>query len=123
MRTGDDDAPKAKPGKASQPVKDAPSGAIVLAGGSVVLSPEPTPQNGKAPDVIVINPTPINAASLGSDAAPVMTALAIVAKKSRAREYREAVASTVDYVPADRLNAWVDDAPAVDVPCDRAPWG
>lgn len=99
---------KGKRGKASQPVQDAPSGAIVLAGGPVSIASVETPQNAKgATSVIVLDTRPVNAQSLGSDLAPI--ALLAARNKSREREYREIFASTAE-TPRDVLAAWVEDA-------------
>lgn len=108
MRTGDESTPKSKRGKASQPVQDAPSAAIVLAGGPVDVATVETPQNAKgAPSVIVLDTRPVNAASLGSDLAPI--ALLAARKASREREWRETFAITAE-TPRDVLAAWVEDA-------------
>ena len=108
MRTGDESAPKSKRGKASQPAQDAPSAAIVLAGGPVDVATVETPQNAKgAPSVIVLDTRPVNAASLGSDLAPI--ALLAARKASREREWRETFAITAE-TPREVLAAWVEDA-------------
>ena len=108
MRTGDESTPKSKRGKASQPAQDAPSAAIVLAGGPVDVATVETPQNANgAPSVIVLDTRPVNAASLGSDLAPI--ALLAARKASREREWRETFAITAE-TPRDVLAAWVEDA-------------
>lgn len=108
MRTGDESTPKSKRGKASQPAQDAPSAAIVLAGGPVDVATVKTPQNAKgAPSVIVLDTRPVNAASLGSDLAPI--ALLAARKASREREWRETFAITAE-TPREVLAAWVEDA-------------
>lgn len=122
MRLGNDvSATAPKPVKGQRAAQDAPSGAIVLAGGPVVLAAPEASQNGKPAAVIVLHTTPVNAASLGSDLAPVAL---LAARKSRVRQYRETFGTTADDYRADVVQAWIDAAPAEDAaPVDRCPWG
>lgn len=106
--------------KAPQAAPEAPSAAIVLATRATSVEAMPAPQDAKGADVVRIVTAPVNASSLGSDLAPVAL---LAARKSKARAWREAYASTADHQDPATLRAWVDDAPAVDVSLDRAPWG
>ncbi len=69
----------------------------------------------------MLQTTPVNAASLGSDLAPVAL---LAARKSRVRQYRETFGTTADDYRAEVVQAWIDAAPAEDAaPADRCPWG
>lgn len=131
MRLGDEDKGKSAPkvetvgaivlacgGPASPEV---PAAAIVLADRVTAPLAPATRGRGKRAPAIVLRPTPVNAASLGSDLAPVAL---LAARKSRVRQYRETFGTTADDYRADVVQAWIDDAPAEDAaPADRAPWG
>ena len=131
MRLGDEDKGKSAPkvetvgaivlacgGPASPEV---PSAALVLAERVTAPLAPATRGRGKRAPAIVLRPTPVNAASLGSDLAPVAL---LAARKSRVRQYRETFGTTAGDYRADVVQAWIDAAPSEDAaPVDRAPWG
>ena len=130
MRLGAEDSGKAAPKvetvgaivlASSVPASpEVPAAALVLADRVTAPLAPVTRGRGKPGPVIVLQTTPVNASSLGSDIAPVAL---LAARKSRVRQYRETFGTTATDYRAEAVQAWIDDAPSEDFRSDRAPWG
>ena len=130
MRLGAEDSGKAAPKvetvgaivlASSVPASpEVPAAALVLADRVTAPLAPVTRGRGKRAPAIVLRTTPVNAASLGSDLAPVAL---LAARKSRVRQYRETFGTTATDYRAEAVQAWIDDAPSEDFRSDRAPWG